>query len=352
MARLAIIGAGLSGLAAAWRLRTQPIEVTIFEKSRGYSGRAATRGKYGARYDHGANYIAPSSDRIRTLLFDHLPTDDLVQIDGEVWAFDGDGALYEPDDQDISEKWTYARGISTLGKVLARSIPAVKQTETRIDHIVRSDGAWLLTDTDNVRQGPFDAVLLTPPAPQTSTILQTSADTARDDNTRDLLTGLAEAVGSADYIPQFSYIFGYNRRIKRHGNYYGLVNDDESHDISWIGFEHDKPERAADGENVVVVQMSPAWTASRVNADPDRFMSDVKDLASKVLNADLKRPEWYDTQRWRYSMPVSRADVEALEPGKEAGLFFAGDYVAGVGRIGPAIETGLDAGDQIRQALS
>ena len=41
--KLAIIGAGVSGLSAAWALKDSDWEVSVFEKSRGPSGRAATR---------------------------------------------------------------------------------------------------------------------------------------------------------------------------------------------------------------------------------------------------------------------------------------------------------------------
>lgn len=354
MARLAIIGAGVSGLTAAWSLRSHPIEVTIFEKSRGYSGRAATRGKYGARYDHGANFVVPSTERVQDLLFEHLPTDNLQQIEGEIWTFDGDGTLHESADDAETEMWTYARGISTLGKLIARAIPAVKHTETRIASLHRRDDAWTLADTDGGRHGPFDAILLTPPAPQTADILTASADAVSSTHNGthgETLTELADAASDAQYHAQFTYVFGYDRTVRRHGNYHGVRNADGEHDIAWISFEHDKPERVEEGESIVVIQMSPKWTGPKVNSEPDGFLSEAKEKASDVLDASLKRPSWYDTQRWRYSLPERGADRDRLAGGADVGLFFAGDYVVGKGRISDAIETGFDAADSIRSAL-
>ncbi len=346
MARLAIIGAGVSGLTVAWKLRSLPFEITIFEKSRGYSGRAATRGKYGARYDHGANFVVPSTDRVRNLLFDQLPTDDLQQIDGRIWTFDGEGTLHEPAEDDAeTEMWTYARGISTLGKLIARSIPAVKQTETQIASLHRRDDAWVLADIEGGRHGSFDAVLLTPPAPQTADILTATADAVPAHS--DSLSELADAVSEARYHAQFTYVFGYDHSIRRHGDYHGVSNADGEHDIAWISFEHDKPERVEDGESIVVIHMSPAWTTPRVDSEPDSFLSEAKQKAADVLGASLKRPSWYDTQRWRYSLPGSAADRNRLAKGADVGLFFAGDYVAGKGRISEAIETGFDAASSI-----
>ena len=346
MSRIAIVGAGVAGLSAAWSLRTTPAEVTVFEKSRGYSGRAATRGRYGVRYDHGANFIRPTSDRVKRLITEKLPTDDLVSIEGALGTFTADGTITAERSEAPAPKWTYRTGINTIGKLMARQGTAIVQTETRIHRLDSNDQSWILVSEDNESFGPFDHVLLTPPAPQTAEILASST------GPRALHDVLIEAVRAVDYAAQFSIVLAYERKIRRAGDYYGLLNGDGEHPIAWIGFEHDKPGHVPDGNSVVVIQMSPDWTAARLESDPDHFMTDAKELAAQVLQADLKRPSWYDTQRWRYALPTSAADAEVLARGTSAGLFFAGDYVVGEGRVGHAIESGLDAADQIQQALS
>ena len=59
--RVAIIGAGLTGLSAARRLIEAGIETELFEKSRGVSGRAATRRlefhDLTLRFDHGSPFL-------------------------------------------------------------------------------------------------------------------------------------------------------------------------------------------------------------------------------------------------------------------------------------------------------
>jgi hypothetical protein len=344
MSRLAVIGAGVAGLAAAWSLRTVPAEVTVYEKSRGFGGRAATRGRYGVRYDHGANFFRPSSERVERLVHEELPTDDLVAIDRPVYTFDETGAVAEPDREGgEGRKWTYRQGISTLGKLLARESPAVVQRETRIVRLERRKERWTVASDDGESFGPFDAVLLTPPAPQTADILRTSRFDAALQET---LVGGLEA---ADYNAQFTVVLAYDRAIRRPGGCYGLVNDDGGHPLAWIGFEHDKPGHVPDGASVLVVQTAPAWTARHLEGDPDNVMPDAKTMAASVLDTDLRRPSWYDTQRWRYSHPASPADADALAGGRKAGLFFAGDFVAGKGRVGRALETGLAAGRRIRR---
>ncbi len=55
--RVAVIGAGLAGLAAAEALQGDGHDVVVLEKSRGAGGRTATRRADELRFDHGAPYL-------------------------------------------------------------------------------------------------------------------------------------------------------------------------------------------------------------------------------------------------------------------------------------------------------
>ena len=56
MKKLAVIGAGLAGLTVAKQL-SQSYQVLVFDKSRGVSGRMATRRAGQFQFDHGAQYF-------------------------------------------------------------------------------------------------------------------------------------------------------------------------------------------------------------------------------------------------------------------------------------------------------
>jgi len=343
---LGIVGAGLSGLAAAWALRDAPCTVTFLEKSRGVSGRAATRGKHGVRYDHGANYFSLERGRVRDLL-ETLPDDDRVRIDGSVWTFDADGTLHAPED-DSTDRWTYRSGISTLGKLLARTADATVRTTTRAARLDAHDNgaAWHVVDTDGAAHGPYDAVLLTPPAPQTADLLRASD---LEPSVQSTLLGGLEA---AEYIAQFTYVFAFDAPVAWPGEAYGLRNTDGGHPVAWVGRENAKPGHVLEGQTVLVLQMAPGWTRERLDTGPEAFLGSVQSHLAHLLDADVPTPRWTDTQRWRYSLPVEPADADALSAGRSAGLFVCGDAVAGKGRVGAALESGLDAAERIRTALS
>ncbi len=55
--RVAVVGAGLAGLAAARELDAAGHEVVIYEKSRGAGGRTSTRQSPHGRFDHGAPFL-------------------------------------------------------------------------------------------------------------------------------------------------------------------------------------------------------------------------------------------------------------------------------------------------------
>jgi len=346
MTRVAIVGAGVAGLSTAYALRTLPLEVIVFEKSRGYGGRVASRGRYGNRYDHGANYFTVSSDRIERLVTAHLPTDGLVEIGRPIWHFDQEGHLSRPDSgREARPKWTYRQGINRLGKLLAWHSRAEVQRETRIEQLRYKRGRWTLLRADGTAFSPFDAVVLTPPAPQTAAILSASAVKG------ERMSRLQRTVAAVEYTPQFSYVFAFDRPVSRPGGFYGLVNPKGTHPLSWISFEHDKPGHVRAGHSMIVVQTAPEWTADRLERDPDHFAPEVKEMAEDVLVSDLRHPEWYDAQRWRYARPKEAVNGDSVQAGMALGLFLAGDYVCGRGRVDAALETGFDAARQIREAL-
>ena len=136
MPDLAIVGAGAAGLAAAYALRSADLRITVLEKSRGVSGRAASRWHdaddgHGHtvrwRYDHGAQYVSPDEgSRAHRLLTRDLPTAGLADLAGEIWPFDDDGTL-RPDRarQDSGPRLVYEGGIVQLGKRLRDAVPSV-----------------------------------------------------------------------------------------------------------------------------------------------------------------------------------------------------------------------------------
>ncbi|WP_410766606.1 NAD(P)/FAD-dependent oxidoreductase [Haloferax sp. DFSO60] len=335
-----IVGAGVAGIGAAYALRTTDSNVTILEKSRGVAGRAATRRKNGCRYDHGANYVKDYDERTADLI-QELGTDGLVDIDEPIWTFDTDGEIAEGDSRD-EHKWTWEAGITQLGKRLLEQTNATVERETRVAAIDRDyeTGVWSVVDTDDVRHGPFDVVLLTPPAPQTASILTEMGWGSQD------MVALREAIGSVTYRTIRSIMLHYP--FERDDPWYALVNTDKDHDIGWLAREECKDGHVPDGESLLVVQMSPEWSEAHYDDDPEEIATVAADKAATLLDDDrLRDPDWVDHQGWRYALPNGTAFEEVIRRGEDAGLYFAGDWTVGEGRVHAALWSGIETGERI-----
>lgn len=339
MDSLAIVGAGPAGAAAAYGLREADREITVFEKSRGVCGRAATRRKDGCRYDHGANYVKPGDGPVAELVH-ALGDDGLVDVTAPVWTFTGDGEL-SPGRGDDDPKWTWEAGITQLAKRLFAATDAAVQTETRVETLARTDdGDWTVATDGGTQHTGFDDVLLTPPAPQTATLLSNTdwADDRRD--------ALRAAAADVSYRPIVTAVLHYPFELDR--EWYGLVNTDDGHDIGWLSREACKAGHVPDGEEILIVQLSPEWSREHYDHPASKQAAVAARAAGVLLDDDrLADPDWTDTQGWRYALPNDAVAGAPVDAAREAGLHVAGDWVAGDGRVHAAVEAGLAAADHL-----
>lgn len=336
---IAIIGAGVAGLAAAHKLRSDrpELEITIFEKSRGVGGRAATRRANSALFDHGAQYVKGGSPDVERLLRHTLPHDTLRNISLPVWTFDRNGVIVEGDPQQNDQpKWTYSDGLTRLAKELARDLDV--RTQTRIERIERRDHEYVLIDDAGREVGSANAILLTPPAPQTRSLIAAST---LDHDTQPLL----DELGKARYRPCLTITLGFDP-ILRDRPFYALVNTDKAHPLSWLAYEHTKPDRATDGQHVLIAQMAPQWSRDHWDDNLLTLTDRVTTMLRALLNEELPPPRWADRQGWRYALPDDGSDFNALN-NAIPGVFFAGDFTVGQGRVHRAIEEGRRVADRI-----
>jgi predicted NAD/FAD-dependent oxidoreductase len=350
--RLCVVGAGLAGAGIADSLSDDPVSVTVLEKSGGVGGRAATRRRNGCRYDHGANYIKDSDERTRELL-DTLGSDGLADIDAPVWPFAAAGTISESERPE-AHKWTWEAGITQLAKRLFGRTDAEIRKETRVDAIQKDTAGWLLTDTDGSMHGPFDAVVLTPPAPQTAELLGATEIHGSDDDgdaTADTaLAAAAEAVDSVPYRTIRAVMLHYAFEIDR--PYYALVNDDREHDIGWLARESCKPGHVPDGEELLVVQMAPDWSTATYEQPLESISEEVTEKVATLLDDDrLTSPDWIDDQGWRYALPDAAVDSDVVAPLENYGLYVAGDWVVGEGRAHAALWNGKELGERLAGEL-
>ncbi|SNZ18097.1 hypothetical protein SAMN06269185_3241 [Natronoarchaeum philippinense] len=337
-AAIAVVGGGVSGTGVAATLRDTAVEVTLFERAGRVGGRTATRTRNGAVYDYGANYVKNDDERVADLLTSEV-SEGLVDIDEPVWTFDADGEISEGRDADDA-KWTFESGIETLAGRLADRSDAAVETGAEVVGLARETDEWHVATADGREFGPFDGVVLTPPAPQTGDLL------AAADWDHEQSGALVEALRDVPYRTIWSLALSYTFDLDV--PYYALVNTDGDHEIGWLSREACKPGHVPDGD-LLIVQMAPDWSAERYDADGEAVIEEALPLVADLLDDRLADPEWADHQRWGLALPDDGVDTDLLDAVAEDGLWFAGDWVAGEARAHAALGTGLAAGDRIRE---
>jgi len=335
MPSVAIIGAGCSGLAAAHELRDAGFAVTVFEKSSGVGGRAATRNQQGFIYDYGAQYIKQGSSVSVALITERFHVADLINISKPVWIFDGHGYIQEGDPiQNAEPKWNYRSGLNTLPVSMALGLDIRQQTG--IGHLQQNVIGWRLFDESGQHAGEYDRVLISIPAIQAVELIEASqVPIAQRENICALLR-------KASYNPLLSVILGYRPAPQAHP-YYALVNTDKAHAISWLAWEHEKaPERAPGGAGLLIAQMAPQYSRDHWNLPVDEIIDDVANRVAMLLDEPLNRPFFTDLYHWRYALPAEKADAGQLNAlAMPLGLAFCGDAFVG-GRVHLALEQGVE----------
>jgi len=150
MKHIAVIGAGMAGLAAAHDLSGAGLTVTLFDKSRGTGGRLATRRSEVGAFDHGAPLAQGDDSAFH-----------------QAMAGLGDAAMA------VDDGWRGRPGMSGLLKPWATGL--TRHAGTRIARLDDRPEGVRLTDTDGADWGPFDAVVVAIPAPQAAELLRSDA---------------------------------------------------------------------------------------------------------------------------------------------------------------------------------
>jgi len=307
--KIAIIGAGMAGLACATKLSGSAADVHLFDKGRGASGRMASRtssSRLGeTTFDMGAQYFtAHSADFAAQVSIWHQFG--LVAP----WAAAGDGAYV---------------GVPTMNaplKHMAEKLPVT--WSAKIDSLQRSAGQWTLRGEAFEAAG-FDLVLVAIPAEQSAQLLQNHAPD---------LAGLARKVPSE---PCWTLMVSFSAPLS--------LPEDVVRDcgpISWAARNSAKPGRS--GPESWVIHATPEWSKQHLEDDKDSVCNDILGEFSRALNISLPEVAGVAAHRWRFARS-GKAGVSHLWNAGQ-GLGVCGDWL-----LGPRVECAWTSGNTLAQAV-
>ena len=322
---IAIIGAGISGLRAAGELGERGLKATVFEKSRGLGGRAATRRWNGLPVDHGAQFFTARSPEFREQVAQWISQGVCHEWTRGFHRHSG-GKLHAPDD-DGHPRYVCREGMSNLGRAMTAAGKIDIERQTKIISLRAMQGVWSLVGEDG-RTFEARALVVTCPPPQGADLLAEAAPQT------------VEFLRSLQMDPCLAVAASFPRRELA---WRGIQSDDTT--VSWIGHDTSKRADLHDGKTVVVIHASAAFSRENYGTSEEDVVRKMLSQASEMAGTDLSSPEDCFLQRWRYAQPASapRGNEACMSFDEPAPLVLAGECFAG-GKIEGAWLSGLAAG--------
>jgi hypothetical protein len=332
---IAVIGAGMAGLACAQQLHQAGYNVLILEKSRGLGGRIATRRLYDTCADHGTCYLQPKGELMQQ--FVQMLCDRHIL---QVWA----DPVAEFQSLNSAFRYVAPAGINAIAKFLGQGLEIWRSG--RVQAIALNDSHWHLTlasthpeATANQRSEiAAQAVVVAIPAPQALTLLEPLSD----------LSTLCHQLRSVEFNPCLSVIAGYPIQLEPKPDWQAVSFVDNS-DLAWVGWDSSKRQAKAGNYEVFVVQSSGDFARGYLEAeDLQPAGYELLAKASECLLPWLAKPEWMQVHRWRYAFPSRPLEQAYLIAETALPLVCCGDWCGG-GFVEGAMHSGIAAAEVINR---
>ena len=324
--RVAIVGAGISGLAVAWRIRKAGFPVTIFEKTNKVGGRVATVSQDGFVWDTGATSIAPRGKSIEEVLLNELSAEGLVRVEKPIWVHEALRVHSGEVSHNRSPRYTYTNGIAEFAARLA--VDADVRFESAIDEIVPTKDGYRVCGEE------FDHLVLALPLPLTSQLLWTLDE--------------SRPMSNVSYRQCLSIMLGF-AESPLNLPYHAIIDPEHGHPMTWLSIESNKsPLRAPEGKSAMVMQLSPRFSKDNYEKSDEFLIATALAFTKHLYHASFDHAEVALVKRWKYSQPENLARFEAVnQPGSK--ILVASDGLLG-GRVEEAFECGYRVGELLLNA--
>jgi len=287
--RIAIIGAGLSGLTIARNL-LQFADVTIFEKARGVGGRMSTRYSDPFYFDHGAQFFTARDSDFRNFIEPFIQTGDIAQWKGKIITFE---AGKKPDKSMWFEPhYVAAPNMNSLCKKLSENLNIILNTEIAPLEEKHPDG-WRLKDKNGVELGIFDWVISTAPPVQTVRLFS------------NYLEADAPLI-QAKLLGCYTLMIGYNKPWDKKW----IAATIRENPLQWLAVNSSKPGQS-NKVTCLVAHSRHDWAEEHIDDDMEAAQAFLVKQLEDVTGMDFSKCDYLSTHRWRYA---NLADRISLDP--------------------------------------
>ncbi|HRK21370.1 MAG TPA: FAD-dependent oxidoreductase [Fimbriimonadaceae bacterium] len=321
---VAVIGAGVSGLAAARTLTDLGLKPKVFESDDEVGGRIRTVHLGGFLFDAGATTIAPRGRDLEEVMFRRVSGEGLVKIERPVFVHNSLRVSAGDPAKNRIDRYCYVGGNQTLCDRLAANLDV--RNGAKIESIERANHGFALNGES------FDGLVLALPIPEAKKLLDSAGESRPFSNSR--------------YRSCLSVLLGYGFPDPDIG-YHALVDPDGTHPLGWLSFESLKcAGRAPEGKCAVVAQLGPQFSKLYFEATDEYIVEATLGMLSRLYHRGWLEPEVSAVVRWETSQPEMTAQFDSVNrPGSRL-------VVAGDGLIGPRVEYAYECGVKAARLLA
>ena len=335
MKRIAIIGAGMAGLTLAHQLKHKA-EVTVFDKSRGVSGRLATRrlGEY--EFDHGAQFFTARSEAFEQFIAPFIEQGVIAEWQPRVLTLEAGEKPYRRDW--FEPHYVAVPRMNSFAKALAADLDI--QLEITISTLsAMPNGQWQLHTLEEKLPQVFDWVISTAPASQSIALL----DQHLSELSTDITSDTANTLQDVQMAPCFTLMLGFEQALKLPFQAARAKNAS----IEWIMVNSSKPGRTE--PFTLVIQSSNSWARENLERDLDWVNQAMLTDLEQLLGEPLPAVAVESLHRWRYSRVEQALEREAVLDW-EKGLAACGDWCLS-GRVEGAFLSANSLARQLEHSL-
>ena len=316
-----IIGAGMSGLAAASQLRADGYPVALIDKGRGIGGRVATRRLGEVRLDHGAQFFTARDPWFKAKAADWQAAEAVT-----LWY---DHALRNGTMTPVDPHYRGRDGMSRIAKCLAKGLTV--KTSHRAISVSRRQRQWQV-ELENQTVETADTLIMTAPVPQCLALLD-AGNVSLPEDTRHLLQG----VKYARSLVLLALLKGPSGLSAP-----GFI-DRPTESIQWIT---DNQLKGIAKHPALTVHSTPAFAERYFDADPAVWQGLLMQELKPLIQSE---PGEVLTHRWGFAYPLETAPGPCLWlPDMQLGL--AGDGFT-EGRVESAALSGYHLARLIHETL-
>jgi predicted NAD/FAD-dependent oxidoreductase len=211
---------------------------------------------------------------------------------------------------------------------IARRLAGTNQVRcgVRITQVLLDGRRWHLVSDDGSSHGPFGALVVAVPAPQSKPLLASSPHLAMQaDQTQWRACWAVMLSLPTEMCLPFDGAF---------------VNNSP---LSWVARDSSKPERPGDG--CWVLHAGPEWSQAQIKAQPKAVIAALCEAFESATGCGHLQPAFAAAHLWRYALPIQPIESDCLFDA-DLGLGACGDWCGGP-RIEGAYLSGLAAAERM-----